>query len=77
MPVPEVGFETADGISLDVAWPDALVAVDLDVDEETRQEMVDAGWTWVDPEADAVATALSGGAGRNVGGAPYGENQEV
>ena len=63
VPVPEVGFETYDGISLDVAWPDALVAVDLGVDDDTRKEMTDAGWTWVGPDADAVAAALSGGAG--------------
>lgn len=58
VPVPELGFETAAGVPLDLAWPDVRIAVDLDVDDQTRQELADAGWTWVAPDPDVIADAV-------------------
>ncbi len=60
MPVPELGFETEDGTPIDLAWPELRIAVDLDGDEATRQELVAAGWTWVPADPDAIAAALDG-----------------
>jgi len=58
VPVPELGFETDAGVPLDLAWPDVRIAVDLDVDDQTRQELADAGWTWVAPDPDVIANAV-------------------
>jgi len=59
LPAPELGFETDTGVPLDVAWPDARIAVDLDVDDDTRQELADAGWTLVPADPDAIAEAVA------------------
>ncbi len=60
VPVPELGFETVDGTPIDLAWPQLRVAVELDGDEATRQELVAAGWRWVAADPDAIAAALDG-----------------
>lgn len=59
VPVPELGHETDAGVPLDVAWPDARVAVDLNVDPDTRRELLDAGWTLVPADAHAVVVAVT------------------
>jgi len=59
LPAPELGFETDTGVPLDVAWPDARIAVDLDVDDDTRQELAHAGWTLVPADPDAIAEAVA------------------
>ncbi len=67
VPVPQLGFETPEGSPIDIAWPDLRVAADLDLDEPTRQELLDLGWTMVTAEVDALVAALAGPAGDKAG----------
>lgn len=60
VPVPELGYETGDGFPLDIAWPDARIAVDLHIDEDVRRDLVDAGWMLVPAEPEAIAAAVAG-----------------
>lgn len=59
LPAPHLGYET-DGIPLDLAWPDARIAVDLDIDEDVRRELSDAGWLLVPADPSAIAAAVAG-----------------
>jgi ATP-dependent helicase YprA (DUF1998 family) len=42
---PELGFESAGGIPIAIAWPDRLVAVDYALDAPDRDELKTDGWT--------------------------------
>lgn len=57
--LPEVGYETTDGIPIDLAWPSARIATGFDVDEDTRAEWEAAGWRFVAPDPDLLAAALA------------------
>ncbi|ABW14777.1 Helicase superfamily 1 and 2 ATP-binding [Parafrankia sp. EAN1pec] len=73
VPLPEQGHETAGGFPLDLAWPDARVAVLVhpeDVDGALRAELTGGGWRIADPDPARVAglLATAGGGGTDGGG---------
>ena len=55
---PVVGYETDDGIPIDFAWPDAQIAVCLDLDADERRVLESAGWRVFADDPDAVFAAL-------------------
>ncbi len=55
---PIYGAEVADGIPVDFVWPDQRIVVVLDLDDETREDLVKDGWRVVDPEIGAIVGAL-------------------
>lgn len=59
VPRPELGFETDSGLPLDITWPRLKVAVDLDMDDQTRGELIEAGWTLVSARPDDIAAAVA------------------
>ena len=59
LPVPRYGAEVGDGIPVDFAWPDARVAVLLDPVADDVADLTDAGWLVVEPDAAAIAKAVS------------------
>src|SRR5699024_1390481 len=56
--VPEGGYETEEGVSLDVAWPTKTIAVQLEPEAEDAAELEDSGWTLVSATVDTVKSAL-------------------
>jgi hypothetical protein len=56
--VPEWGYETDEGISLDFAWPKEKIAVLLEPDGDDAAELEDSGWTLVSATVDTVTSAL-------------------
>lgn len=62
VPVPVLGFETDEGIPLDVSWPDRMIAVEVVAkSDEDRNDLAAAGWTLVSADADSVAAVLGAG----------------
>lgn len=57
LPRPEVGFESAGGVPITVAWPERLVAVDYGFEDGDRIELQAEGWKVLPP--DKVAKALA------------------
>ena len=59
---PELGYETGDGLAIDIGWPDARVAVLLETsDDDDIEQLAGEGWqVLVDPEVEDVMTALKG-----------------
>jgi hypothetical protein len=43
-PRPEIGFESAGGTPISIAWPDRLLALDIGLDEEDRRDLKSEGW---------------------------------
>ncbi len=43
-PRPEVGFESAGGTAISIAWPDRLMALDTGFDKEDRRDLKSEGW---------------------------------
>ncbi|MFM8856973.1 MAG: Zn-binding domain-containing protein [Actinomycetota bacterium] len=43
-PRPELGFESAGGTPISIAWPDRLVALDIGLEEEDRRDLKSEGW---------------------------------
>ncbi|MFC6287576.1 DEAD/DEAH box helicase [Nocardioides sp. GCM10027113] len=58
LPVPVLGLETGDGLPIDLAWPQQRVAVGIDMPEDDRDELVELGWSVVQPDVDAIRAAL-------------------
>ena len=56
--VPEWGYETDEGISLDFAWPEQKLAVLLQPDEDDAAELEGNGWALVSAAVDTVTSAL-------------------
>ena len=56
--VPVVGYEAENGIPIDFAWPDARIAVCLDLDPDDRRVLEMAGWRVFPDDPDAVVAAL-------------------
>ena len=57
---PEIGFEGPGGIPLDLAWPDARIAVDVTALTETDvEELGRAGWHVLPPEVDTIIHTLT------------------
>lgn len=65
---PAIGWESADGIPLDIAWPDRRLAVVIDLSDADRTELEHEGWTLVAADPDAVTQALSGAPNLPTGG---------
>jgi hypothetical protein len=62
VPLPEAGHEIDDGeYALDLAWPEQLLAVVLDDDEDDGRDawLAAHGWTVLPPDALAVRAALT------------------
>ncbi|MEU4802983.1 DEAD/DEAH box helicase [Actinosynnema sp. NPDC023587] len=63
IPIPEPGHEAADGdFVIDLAWPRHQVAVLVDEDPETRDALVDNGWSVFGPDevGEAAAAVMKG-----------------
>jgi ATP-dependent helicase YprA (DUF1998 family) len=58
VPRPEVGFESAGGIPISIAWPDRLIAADYGFEEEDRLDLSAEGWKVV--PAEKLATVFAG-----------------
>jgi hypothetical protein len=50
VPRPEVGFESAGGVPIAIAWPDRLVAADLGLEDADKIDLKAEGWTVVSPQ---------------------------
>lgn len=57
-PRPEVGFESAGGVPISIAWPDRLIAADVAFEPEDLVELKAEGWKVLRP--DKLAKALAG-----------------
>jgi hypothetical protein len=57
-PRPEVGFESAGGVPISIAWPDRLIAADVGFEPEDLLELKAEGWTVL--PAERLAGALAG-----------------
>ena len=60
-PVPVVGYETDEGIPVDFAWPDAKIAVFLDLEADDPRVAELADWRVFGDDPDAVFAALKEG----------------
>jgi hypothetical protein len=59
LPAPTVGFETADGIPIDISWPAVQIAVGVyAMTAEDRVDLTSDGWHIVEADVDAIAAAL-------------------
>nr|WP_240959851.1 DEAD/DEAH box helicase [Rhodococcus sp. HNM0563] len=58
VPVPDIGEEADGGIPLEISWPDHKIAVDVFVDDDERDELVQAGWIFCKPDIDDVRALL-------------------
>ncbi|TFB76849.1 DEAD/DEAH box helicase [Cryobacterium glaciale] len=59
IPVPQVGFETEDGIPVPVAWIDQRIAADVNLSDEDRADLTSSGWLVIEASIDAVQHALA------------------
>lgn len=59
VPVPHYGEEFGNGTPVDFAWPDRKIAVLVDPDEASVEDLQADGWTVVDAEIDALVDALT------------------
>lgn len=59
VPVPLYGEEFGNGTPVDFAWPDRMIAVLVDPDEASVDDLQANGWTVVDAEIDALMDALT------------------
>lgn len=57
VPVPVVG-EEVNGLPIEISWPKQHIASNFDLNDRDRQELRDAGWTIVLPDAEIAAAAL-------------------
>ncbi len=57
LPLPTLGFETAAGIPIDIAWPDHKIAVSVSP-EDIREDLEADGWHVFDPDAQAVRAVI-------------------
>lgn len=57
-PRPELGFESAGGIPITLAWPDRLIAVDYGFEAQDRLDLQGEGWKVL--PIDRLARALEG-----------------
>ena len=55
---PELGFESAGGIPIPLAWPDRLLAADLGLDDADRDDLKAEGWKVVEPGTKLVQAAM-------------------
>ena len=59
VPLPEAGFEVDDGeYQLDLAWPDARVAVVIGSDDDRDAWLADHSWIVVPPDPGAISAAV-------------------
>ena len=58
VPVPVVGYETAEGTPVDFAWPDAKIAVFLDLEADDPRVAELADWRVFGDDPDVVFAAL-------------------
>lgn len=58
-PAPSLGFETGNGLPIDISWPELHIAVNLDLAEEDRDELSQDGWTLVDAELETILSTLA------------------
>jgi hypothetical protein len=58
VPVPEIGQERADGIPVFASWPDARIALEIDLEPDDLAELARAGWTVVPLDAQELRAVL-------------------
>lgn len=59
VPAPSLGYETDAGLPIDISWPEFRIAVDLDLEDEERDELSQGGWTLVDSDLEAILSTLA------------------
>ena len=59
-PRPELGFESAGGVPISIAWPERLIAADSGLELEDRSELEGEGWTVMQVEELVTAMAEAG-----------------
>ncbi len=60
-PLPEQGYETDGGLPIDLAWPDARIAVLISSDPDAVAELTDDGWNVIDPDPQRLLALLAPG----------------
>jgi hypothetical protein len=60
---PELGFESAGGIPISIAWPDRLIACGFGLETTDRAELEAEGWTVLSLEE--LSAQLVGAGGRS------------
>jgi len=57
--VPVLGFEGPEGIPVDIAWPQARLAIAVDgMPEADRDDLRAAGWTVLEPTDSPIDTVI-------------------
>ncbi|WP_022909110.1 DEAD/DEAH box helicase [Aestuariimicrobium kwangyangense] len=59
VPVPSLGHETAGGLPIPVSWPDRHIAVDIDLADPDRDELMDDGWKLIPPDLAAILSTFN------------------
>src|SRR5699024_5304375 len=75
--VPEWGFETEDGISLDFAWPPQKIAVLFEPEDDDEDLLRQAGWSLVSAQVDSVRSALDEADAGSRGAADTGNDDDA
>ena len=64
--VPVLGFEGPEGIPVDIAWPQARLAIAVDgMPEADRDDLQAAGWTVLEPTDTVIDQVLDALKARN------------
>ncbi|MFC7751869.1 helicase-related protein [Tsukamurella soli] len=58
VPAPTVGEEAAGGVPIEISWPEHRLAVDVDLADDDRADLIADGWTLCPADVDAVREAL-------------------
>ena len=57
--LPEIGFETSDGIPVPIAWPQHKIVANVNLSSLDRDDLTAAGWNLVEPSAITIRSALA------------------
>jgi hypothetical protein len=57
--LPEIGFETSDGIPVPIAWPQHKIVANVNLSSLDRDDLTAAGWKLVEPSAITIRSALA------------------
>lgn len=58
-PAPAIGHESEQGIPIGISWPALALAVDLDMDESDREELIREGWVLLQADPLVILNELA------------------
>ena len=58
-PAPAIGHESGQGIPIGISWPPLAIAVDLDIDESDREELIREGWVLLEADPLVILSELA------------------